>query len=127
MAISNTLGAAAGVALNSLVATDADPVSRLTSADYEHWRRLTQLGGSLGASDAHTTKGGKEYSIVVIDFIDPDTADELFMINASVRIANHLTQLMHDTGWLQLHNGTDTRCVNASLIKGIALRAITND
>jgi len=101
MAISNTLSSAAGVALNSLVNSDA--------------------------SDAHTTKVDKEYSLVVIDFIDPDTADESFMINASVRIAKHLTQQMHDTGWLQLHNGADTRCVNASLIKGIALRAITND
>ena len=94
---------------------------------YTHGSTMNHTPSNTTSAATHTTRVDEEYSIVVIDFIDPHTPNESFMINASVRITKHLTQQMHDTGWLLLHNGTDTRCVNASLIKGIALRVITND
>lgn len=67
-----------------------------------------------------------QYSMVVVQFINTDTPDEEFMIEASIKIAPHLTEIMSNTGWLTLRNATDSRSINASLIHGFTLRAVTD-
>jgi len=73
-----------------------------------------------------TMTADKQYSMVVVQFINKDTPDEEFMIEASIKIAPHLTEIMSNTGWLTLRNATDSRSINASLIHGFTLRAVTD-
>lgn len=69
----------------------------------------------------------KAYSLVSVEYIDPDTPDDEFMVSAGLGVTRYLTEQVRDTGWLTLRNDSDSRSINASLVKAFTLREVQKD